>query len=139
MNAFQTTAMSALEKAPKVMGARGHAIADYVMLGGTLLMAAYLFKRNKTAGTAAVIAAVNEATNTMITDFPGGVCKWISFETHGQIDVANTAMVASLPKMMGFAHTPEAKLFYTKALAGAAVTALTDFKGENSRQLASSY
>jgi hypothetical protein len=67
------------------------------------------------------------------------VCDWISFETHGQIDVANTAMVASLPKLMGFAHTPEAKLFYTKALAGAAVTALTDFSEGSSGRLASSY
>ena len=127
MNAIQTTANTALSKGPKMMGARGHAITDYVLLGLTVAAATAFFRKNRAAGTAALVAAAHGATITSITDFPGGIWKRISFQTHGQIDLASTAAVAMMPMLMGFSNRPEAKFFYGKALAMTASSALTDF------------
>jgi hypothetical protein len=65
--------------------------------------------------------------NTMLTDFPGGVWRKMSFQTHGQIDLATAGLVAMMPKLMGFSDRPEAKFFYANALAMVASGALTDF------------
>lgn len=128
MNAIQTTTNSALSKGPKMMGARGHAIMDYVLLGTTVAATiAFLRQDNRTAACAAAVVAKMGAMNTIMTDFPGGVARRWSFQTHGQIDLASTAMVAMLPKLMGFSDRPEAKFFYGNALAMAASAAMTDF------------
>jgi hypothetical protein len=127
MNAIQTTANSALEKGPKVMGARGHAIMDYVLLGLTVAAATAMCRTNRKAAIAATIVAKTAVLNTLMTDFPGGVWRKISFQTHGQIDLGSTALVAMMPKLMGFSKRSEAKFFYGNALAMAASSALTDF------------
>jgi hypothetical protein len=131
MNAIQTTANSALQQGPKMMGARGHAIMDYVLVGLTVAAATAMCRSNRKAAIAAAIAAKTGAINTMMTDFPGGVWKKWSFRTHGQIDLASTAMVAMMPMLMGFSHRPEAKFFYGNALAMAASSALTDFNDQS--------
>jgi hypothetical protein len=122
-----------MEKMPKVISPKGHAIADYAMAAGAFAAAIAFFKANKkAAGVGALIAGAVEVLNPMITDFPGGVFKLISFPTHGRIDVGATTMVASLPKVMGLESGIETNFFYIHAAAAMGVVAMTNFGGNGS-------
>jgi hypothetical protein len=64
---------------PKVISPRVHAVIDYATAGTFFLMGALFWKNNKRASLAAFFCGAAEATNTMITRFPGGVADVISF------------------------------------------------------------
>ena len=115
---------------PKVISPKVHAIIDYATVGSFILMGALFWKNNKRAAVAAWCCGAMEATNTLLTDFPGGVTDVISFETHGKIDAAMAGTVASLPNLLGFSGEPEAKHFRMQGVMIGAVTGLTNFKGE---------
>ncbi len=112
---------------PKVISPKGHAIADYVTLAGLVGMSALLWKKKKRAAIAALTCAVAEATNTLLTDFPGGVAKVISFPTHGKIDMGLAATCSAMPNFMGFDDEPEAKFFRMMGINITVIGALTDF------------
>jgi hypothetical protein len=115
------------DRMPKVLTPKQHAIADYITLGGLVLMTALFWKRNKRAAIGALVCAGAEATNTVLTDFPGGVAKVISFETHGKIDMGLAAICSAMPNFFGFDDEDEAKFFRVMGLNITAVGALTDF------------
>ncbi|HET9695334.1 MAG TPA: hypothetical protein VFP40_00625 [Terriglobales bacterium] len=115
------------DRMPKVISPKQHAIADYITLGGLALMGALFWKRHKRAAIGAIICAGAEATNTMLTDFPGGVAKVISFRTHGKIDMGLAAICSAIPNFFGFDEDAEAKFFRVMGLNITAVGALTDF------------
>jgi len=112
---------------PKVISPRAHAIADYATLGGFVLMAALFWKRNRRAAIASIACAAAEATNTMLTDFPGGVAKVIDFPTHGRIDLGLAATASALPGLLGFSGEPESRFFTIMGINITAVGAMTDF------------
>ena len=112
---------------PKVLSPKQHAIADYITLGGLVLMTALFWKRNKRAAIASLICAGAEATNTLLTDFPGGVTDVISFRNHGRIDMGLAATCSAMPNFMAFDDKAEAKFFRIMGLNITAVGALTDF------------
>jgi hypothetical protein len=115
------------DRMPKVISPKSHAIADYITLGGLVLMGALFWKKNKRAAVAALTCATAEAANTLLTDFPGGAAKLISFQTHGKIDMGLAATCSAMPSFMGFDDEPEAKFFRVMGLNITTVTALTDF------------
>lgn len=115
---------------PKVIPPKGHAIFDYVQMGIFIGMGCLFWKTNKRASVAAFCCAAAEATNVLLTDYPGGVTDILSFETHGKIDAAMAGAVASLPNLMGFSSKPQAKHFRIRGAVMAGVTAMTKFKEE---------
>jgi hypothetical protein len=120
---------SVTDRLPKAFRPRSHAFVDYLMLAGALAAAPALFRRNRTAGACAIIAAIAEGANVALTDFPGGVFKTISFPLHGRLGLGTAAMTASMPKLMNFDKEPEARFFQLYSLAAVAVIGLTDFTG----------
>jgi hypothetical protein len=114
---------------PKVVGPKSHAIIDYAMAASFFGMAAFFWRRNKRAAVGALACGAVETVTALCTDYPGGVVKEISFETHGAIDFGLTALVASLPGMLRFHGEPEARFFRAQGVALAAVAGLTDFTG----------
>jgi hypothetical protein len=120
---------------PKVLSPKQHAIADYITLGGLALMTALFWSRHKRAAIAALISAGAEATNTLLTDFPGGVANAISFRTHGRIDMGLAATCTALPNFMGFEDDSEAKYFRLMGLSITTVAALTDFESRGRRRI----
>ena len=112
---------------PKVISPKGHAIADYVTLGGLLAMGALFWKHKKRAAIAALTCAGAEAANTLLTNFPGGVAKVISFPTHGKIDMGLAATCSAMPNFMGFDDEPEAKFFRIMGINITVIGAMTDF------------
>ena len=132
MPLLQSLVQSVGQKAlPKVISPKAHAIIDYATAGSFFLMAALMWKRHKRAGISSIVAGAGELANTMLTDFPGGVVREISFRTHGHIDMGLAAMVASMPGFMNFKDDPETRFFTAQALAITAVGALTDFDAPN--------
>ncbi len=120
----------ATNRMPKVINPKAHAIIDYATAASFLAMAGLFWRRNKRAALASLVCGAAEVLTTTLTDYPGGVVKQISFETHGSIDVGISGLIASLPDMMRFSGEPEARFFRVQGLAKAAVTGLTDFTGE---------
>jgi len=138
MNIIQQFSGLAMDKLPKVISPKGHAIADYMVAAGAFVAAIAFFKAGrKSAGVGALIAGAVEVLNPMITDFPGGVFKVIDFPTHGRIDMGANSMVAGMPQVLGL-HDGESKFFYIHAGVGMAVTAMTDYSknGETATQTA---
>ncbi|HUS19414.1 MAG TPA: hypothetical protein VMZ25_07170 [Terriglobales bacterium] len=116
------------DRMPKMLDAKTHAVMDYVVGGTCLAMAAFLWKRNKRASIAATMCGAATLTNAMLTDYPGGVKKIFSFETHGRIDAGLAGLTATMPTFFAFRGEEEAKYFTGLALAETVVTGLTDFE-----------
>jgi hypothetical protein len=128
MPVLQKGVAALANRMPKVISPKGHAIADYAAVGTFFLLAGLLWRRNKRAGISALICGGSELAATLLTDFPGGVAKVISFPTHGKIEMGLAATAASMPSFMGFDNEPEAKWFRIMGLNVTAVTARTDFE-----------
>jgi hypothetical protein len=70
---------------------------------------------------------------SMMTDYPGGVVRKLTFDQHGQLDVAQAAVCAGGPALLGFAHAPEARSFYMQAGLETAIVSTTDFSDAGPR------
>ena len=112
---------------PKFIRPGIHAAIDWSTAAAFLTAGALLWRKNKRASVASFLCADLLGTLIFLTDCPGGVWKKISFETHGKIDPGVSALVASLPDMLGFSGESEAKLFQGMGIGIAAVSSLTDF------------
>ena len=114
---------------PKVINPTAHAVIDYAMAVSFLAMGAFFWKRNKRAAISSMICGGAELVTSLFTDYPGGVVREISFETHGAIDFGLSGMVASMPDTLRFNDDRETTFFRLQGLAMATVTGLTDFTG----------
>ncbi len=121
---------------PKVISPKTHAIIDYATAGSFLLMGALLWKKHKRAAIGSIVCGAIEANTAMMTDYPGGVARLISFQTHGKIDSGFAGMVGLLPSLLGFSDEKESWFFRGQAMGLAAVTGMTDFEyyEENGRR-----
>lgn len=119
----------ATKKMPKKITPKTHAILDYAMAAGFFGMAAFFWKRDKRAAVSCLVCGAAETMNSLLTDYPGGVSRAISYETHGTIDVGLIGLAATLPGLMRFSRQPEARFFGLQGVAMAAVAGLTDFEG----------
>ena len=112
---------------PKMISPGMHAAIDWGTAAAFLTAGALLWKKNKRAALAAMISGELIGSLIFLTDCPGGVWKKISFETHGKIDPGVSALVASMPNMLGFSDEKQSKLFQTMGIGLAAVRSLTAF------------
>ena len=129
MNWLDKISNVAIDRMPKKISPGTHATIDYCLAAATAGFALLCLRRNKPAAMAGLIAALVEVTNVAMTDIPGGMCKEISFPLHGRIDMGTTALLAAMPRFLGFADEPEGRFFYGAAVATSLVTAMTDFTG----------
>jgi hypothetical protein len=129
MPLLDKTAKWTTNKMPKAITPKAHAIIDYAMAASFFGMAAFFWRRNKRAAVSSLVCGAAETITALCTDYPGGVAKEISYETHGAIDFGLSGMVASLPDMLRFSGEPESRFFRVQGLALATVTGLTDFTG----------
>jgi hypothetical protein len=64
---------------------------------------------------------------SLLTDYPGGVRKWISFRRHREIDLGLAAMTATMPEFLAFKDDAERKFFLAQGALITAATELTQF------------
>ena len=128
-----TSATNLLTKRmPKIISPKAHAVVDYFTAGAFLLTGAFCWSRNKRAALGAFVCGGAELATALLTDYPGGVKKAISFRNHGRIDIGLAAMTATMPEFMSFRDTREKNFFLAQAGMMTAVTNMTDF-GQISR------
>jgi hypothetical protein len=121
---------------PKVIDPSTHAILDYVTAGTFLAMGFGMMNRNRKAANLAFCNGLAVLGLSLMTDYPGGVFRRISFKTHGVIDALQAGMAALGPALLGFAGQPEAQFFHAQAAVEAGVVASTDWNGTSMRHLA---
>jgi hypothetical protein len=64
---------------------------------------------------------------SLLTDYPGGVFRTLSFRTHRTADIAQAALAGFGPLLFGFGNEQEAKYFYGQAASEVGVIAATDW------------
>ena len=104
-----------------------HAVADYSTVATLAALGVHLRNRNRRASTFAFANAGLVLLSSLMTDYPGGAVRAISFKMHGMMDVLQAGMLAAGPSMLGFAGTDDARLFYGQAAVEAGVIAATDW------------
>jgi hypothetical protein len=112
---------------PKFISPKAHAVIDYITIGSFVMSAGWLWPRNKRAALAALICGGAELALGLLTNYPGGVKKAISFHTHGEIDLGLAAMVATMPEFLAFKDDKEKKLFLAQGAIITAARELTEF------------
>jgi hypothetical protein len=122
------------DRTPKTISPLAHAMIDYAIVGSWFLAASRFWRRNRRAAVASILAGVTELTSSLMTDYPGGAVRKISFPLHGRIALGHAAMVAGMPGAMGFQGSREAWLFRLQAVTASAVVAFTDFTGRGERR-----
>lgn len=133
---FSQMATSAVaNRLPKVISPKAHAVIDYAMAGTLFAMGAFFWRNNKRAALGAMLCGAATAATSMLTDYPGGVKRVISFETHGKIDAGLAGLAATMPNFLAFNDEEEAKFFRGVALAETVVTGLTDFDAPTAKVL----
>lgn len=123
-----TQALQALEsRLPKVIDARTHGFIDYGHATFFLTLAVVLRKKNPPAALAAFGTGAFVLVQSLLTDYPLGASKVISFSTHGKMDASFAALSPMIPQLLGFSDTKAAAVFRANGLIEATVAGLTDF------------
>ena len=116
-----------LPAVPKVISPGQHAVLDYGVASFYLGLAARYRDRNRAAAGLALTNGLMVLGLAMMTDYPGGVFRTLSFKTHRTMDWVQAAVAGLGPAMLGFADEPEARPFYSQAMSEVGVIAATDW------------
>ena len=112
---------------PRMISPKAHAVIDLISVGTFFAAATFFWRRSKRATLAALICGASELAVSLLTDYPGGVKKVISFRTHGEIDLGLAAMAATMPEFLAFKDESEKKFFLGQGAIITGVAQLTQF------------
>jgi hypothetical protein len=112
---------------PAVISPAQHAVLDYGVAATFFGMGAALWGRHRPASTLAFLNGAMVLGMSLLTNYPGGVYRTLSFKTHRTGDIVQAALAGFGPALFGFSGDPEAKYFYGQALSEAGVIAATDW------------
>lgn len=115
------------QRIPKVISPGQHAMLDYGVAATFFSMGAAFIHRNRAAATLAFLNGGMVLGMSLLTNYPGGVYKAISFKTHRTGDMIQAGLAGFGPALFGFGDAPEAKYFYGQALSEVGVIAATDW------------
>ena len=120
----------AMPGVPKTIGPAKHAMLDYGVAFTFFSMAARYWGHHRPAAALAVLNGAMVLGTSLLTNYPGGVWKKISFPMHGAMDVVQAGVAGLGPLLMGFAGDEEARPFYGQALSEVGVIAATDWHAQ---------
>lgn len=104
-----------------------HAVLDYGVAATFFTVGLSLMARHRAAATLAMLNGGMVLGMSLLTDYPGGVFRMLSFKGHRTGDMLQAAFAGLGPALFGFAGDPEAKFFYGQAVSEAGVIAATDW------------
>jgi len=104
-----------------------HAVLDYGVAATFFAVGLSFAQRHRAASTLAFLNGAMVLGMSMLTDYPGGLYRTLSFRTHRTGDVLQAILAGVGPALFGFAKDPEATYFYGQAVSEAAVIAATDW------------
>ena len=131
MPILNSVAKAVSKPLPRIISPKAHAVADYMTVGSFFMAGAMFWSRSKRAALSALFCGGAELAVSLLTDYPGGVKRVISFPMHGKIDMGFAAMAATMPEFMAFEDEPETTFFRAQGVSITAVTSLTQFKGRS--------
>jgi hypothetical protein len=112
---------------PRPISPKTHKILDVLTTSAFLLAGAFMWSSNRRASAAAFLNAGLVLGMTLFTDYDGDGRRPLSFEAHGQLDVAQASLAAAAPHLFGFADEKKSWLFRGQAMNEGMVVAMTDF------------
>ena len=122
-----TSAARNLPEIPKMISPGAHAVLDYGVASTYFTLWSQLRHRHPTAAGLACINGCMVLGLALLTNYPGGVFKAISFKTHRTMDWIQAGLAGLGPVLLGFGDEPEASAFYAQAASEVGVIAATDW------------
>lgn len=122
--------LEALSAGPKPLKPLPHGAIDYAM-AGTLMAAPWLFgfSRNRRATASSVVSGAAILGLSLMTKYPLGAVKRVSFPVHGVVETAAGLLNVAAPWTLGFSRDRAAKLTHVlSGLATLCVVAMTDYR-----------
>jgi hypothetical protein len=104
-----------------------HAILDYGVAATFFAFGFSVRSRHRPAATLAFANGMMVLGMSLLTDYPGGVFRTLSFQGHRTGDIVQAGLAGLGPLLFGFGGDPEAKYFYGQAASEVAVIAATDW------------
>jgi hypothetical protein len=104
-----------------------HAVLDYGVAATFFGVGLSLVSRHRAAATLAFLNGGMVLGMSLLTDYPGGVFRKLSFKAHRTGDILQAALAGLGPVLFGFAGDKEANYFYGQAVSEAGVIAATDW------------
>ena len=122
-----TSATQNLPQIPKMISPGAHAVLDYGVASTYFTLYSRMRNRHSPAAKLALINGCMVLGLALLTNYPGGVFKTLSFKTHRTMDWMQAGLAGFGPLLFGFADEPEAAPFYTQAASEVGVIAATDW------------
>ena len=104
-----------LPAVPKLISPGAHAVLDYSVASTYFAMWSRFKGTHRSAATLACINGSMVLALALLTNYPGGVFRTLSFKTHRTMDAVQAAVAGLGPVVMGFGNDPEAAGFYAQA------------------------
>jgi len=104
-----------------------HAVLDYGVAATFFAVGCSMLPRHRAAARLALINGAMIVGMSLLTDYPGGLFRTLSFRAHRTGDIAQAALAGLGPVLFGFGSDPEATYFYGQAASEAGVIAATDW------------
>jgi hypothetical protein len=104
-----------------------HAVLDYGVAAAFFVFGFLVVSRHRPAAALAFVNGMMIVGMSLLTDYPGGVRRTLSFRAHRTGDIVQAAVAGLGPILLGFRKDPEAKYFYGQAASEAGVIVATDW------------
>jgi hypothetical protein len=104
-----------------------HALLDYAVAGAFFGAGTWLLSRHRSAAGLAFLNSAMVLGMSMLTDYPGGVYRRLSFQQHRGGDILQATVAGLGPILLGFPRDAEAHLFYCQAIGELGLIAATDW------------
>jgi hypothetical protein len=124
---MMNTDLRKAQAATKIISPAQHAVLDYGVAATFFAFGFSVLSRHRPAAALAFVNGAMIVGMSLLTDYPGGVFRTLSFRTHRTGDIAQAALAGLGPLLFGFGNDPEAKYFYRQAASEAGVIATTDW------------
>src|SRR5437879_13469206 len=108
MPILNNVAKAVAKPLPRIISPKAHAVVDYMTVGSFFMAGAMFWSRSQRAALSALFCGGAELAVSLLTDYPGGVERVISFPMHGKLEMGLAARAATLPGLMGLADEPYA-------------------------------
>jgi hypothetical protein len=122
-----TTRFEKTPEIPKMISPGAHAILDYGVASTYFAIWSQMRNRHSSAANLALVNGCMVLGLAMLTNYPGGVFRTLSFKTHRTMDWLQAGLAGLGPVLLGFGDDPEAAPFYTQAVSEVGVIAATDW------------
>jgi hypothetical protein len=124
---MRNTDITVTQTGQKPISPGQHAVLDYGVAAAFLAFGFSMLERHRPAAALALVNGGMVLGMSLLTDYPGGVFRTLSFKGHRTGDIAQAALAGFGPVLFGFAGEPEAKFFYGQAASEVGVIAATNW------------